>query len=194
MQDCSEDIALARSAADGEESAWERILDRTGDRLYALLCYQLGDREEAFDLLQETYLQAFRKIRDYRGEAPLETWLRVIAIRKAIDWRRTVLRRLRRNVPLEEAALPLSLPATGVWHDARLREARRALGLLSRVQRACFLLHEWEGFSFREVGAMLGCGEGTARVHASRARKKLRRILGMELRAIATGTAEGQAR
>ena len=90
MQDCQSDVELARRAASGEDSSWQRIYDETSDRLFSFLCYQVGDDDEALDLLQETYLQAFRRLDGYRGEAPLAAWLRVIALRKAIDWKRSV--------------------------------------------------------------------------------------------------------
>ena len=55
---CPQDLALATRAADGCEKAWREIYDRTRDRLFALLVYQTGQREEALELLQETYLSA----------------------------------------------------------------------------------------------------------------------------------------
>jgi RNA polymerase sigma-70 factor (ECF subfamily) len=85
MQDLQADRELAERAARGDEISWRRIYENTCDRLFALLCYQVRDRDTARDLLQETYIQAYRHLHRYRGEAPLGVWLRTIAVRKALD-------------------------------------------------------------------------------------------------------------
>jgi len=169
------DRELAERAGKGDNAAWREIYDSTRQRLFALIFYHLGDREEALDVLQETYTTAVRGIAKYRGEGSLESWLCGIALRRARDWKRRVLTRLRRTESLDEnpraagAAPPESL-------DER-RLLRRALASLSPKQRAAFLLHEWMGYSFAEAGAVLGIAEATARVHGHRARESLRKIL-----------------
>ncbi len=190
--DCRADLDLARRAGDGDEPSWKEIYDRTCGRLFALLCYQVGNREEALDLLQETYLRAFHRLGEYRGDAPLETWLRTIAIRKAIDWKRTILRRWRLTVELTESLVKVD-PPTGEIQADREREAmKRALATLSSSQRAALLLREWEEMSFREIAEVLHCKEGTARVHHTRACARMRRALrGGSLR-FRAGQPEGQ--
>jgi RNA polymerase sigma-70 factor (ECF subfamily) len=170
-----EDHALAGRAAGGEEAAWREIYTATRQRLFALLCYQVGDRTEALDVLQDTYLAAVRGIGAYRGEASLESWLSGIALRRARDWKRRFLPRWKRTAPLEEGF--------GV-EDVRSRpdpdEGRalnRALGKLPERQRNAVLLHESMGYSFREVAATIGVSEATARVHCFRGRETLRGLL-----------------
>jgi len=174
MKDCQSDVELARRAARGDDSSWRRIYDETSDRLFSLLCYQVGDEDEALDLLQDTYLQAFRRLNGYRGEAPLLAWLRVIALRKAIDWKRSVLRRLRRTAPLEEATIAVDADPPDPLPDAQPDALQRALAKLSDRQRAVLLLREWEEWSFREIAQALRCKESTARVHHARARRRMR--------------------
>lgn len=176
-RDCEADRALARSAALGDEDAWRRIYESTCNGLMALLSYQVGDRDEAMDLLQETYVQAYRSLAGYRGDAPLEAWLRVIALRKAIDWRRGPLRRLRRTVRLTEKTSPAIDQEPRLRTDAERRSLEAALRTLSPQQRAALLLHEMEGWSYKEIATLLGCKESTARVHHTRAAQKLRRSL-----------------
>jgi RNA polymerase sigma factor (sigma-70 family) len=191
--DCTEDRDLARRAAGGDESVWREIFDRTADRIFSLLCYQVGDRDEALDLLQETFLQAFRHLAAYRGDAPLEVWLRMIALRKAIDWKRTVLRRWKRTVALTETSARIDPPDTEIRSDAERATLERALQSLSAMQRAALLLREWEEWSFREIATALGCKESTARVHHTRARERMRKILG-EDPAFRAERAEGHTR
>jgi RNA polymerase sigma-70 factor (ECF subfamily) len=177
MRDCRPDLALARRAAGGDETAWKDIFEQTSSRLFALLCYQVGNREEALDLLQETYVVAYRRLSSYRGDAPLEAWLRVIALRKAIDWKRSVLRRWRRTRELGDAVAAIDPPQSNIHFDSERAALANALAQLSAVQRAALLLREWEEYSFREIGRALGCKESTARVHHTRARQKMRRLL-----------------
>jgi RNA polymerase sigma-70 factor (ECF subfamily) len=176
--DCTADRELAQRAAAGDEPAWREIFERTSDRLFALLRFQVGNREEALDLLQETYLGAFRRLSAYRGDAPIEVWLRRIAVRKAIDWKRTALRKLKRTVSLTETAVRVDPPAAEIHGDAERAALDSALRSLSSMQRAALLLREWEGWSFREIAGALGCNESTARVHHTRARARMRKLLG----------------
>jgi len=174
MMDLESDRRLTRGAASGDQKAWQEVYDRTCQGLFALLCYQVGKREEALDLLQETYLQAFRRLDQFRGDAPLEVWLRKIALRKALDWKRAWRRRGSRNESLPDD-LPAADPPTETLQFRTERAAvMKALSSISDVQRAVFLLREWEGMSFREVAEAVGCEEATARVHYARARAKLR--------------------
>jgi RNA polymerase sigma-70 factor (ECF subfamily) len=168
------DLELARRAAARDEAAWREIYEATHDRLFALLCYYTGSREEALELLQETYLSALRVIHRYRGDGSLVAWFVVIAIRRARDWRRRLLRSRRARERLEREAG--EDPPGQADPDAK-RRLQEALGRLKGKQRAAFLLRELEGMSFREIGRALGCGEGTARVHHFRARENLRRAL-----------------
>ncbi len=176
----AEDVALARRAQAGDETAWRILYQRTRQRLFALLAYQTGDRDEALDLLQEVYLHAFRSLRSYRGEGSLDAWLAVMAIRRARDWRRKLVRKKRHAPDDEEIGRtmeatgprgpdPDALPLRGVLE--------RALGQLHERPRAAFLLREVEDLSFREVAEALGVNEATARVHHLRARRALQGLL-----------------
>ena len=179
----AEDLALARRAAAHDEGAWREIYDRTRDRLFALLVYHTADREEALELLQETYLCALKALKRYQGTGPLEAYFAVIAIRRARDWKRRLFRWRRRRRLLEEAAAADAIAGAGQTAPDRphLRiRIQRALSRLGERQRTVFLLRELEGFSFREIGVALGCNESTVRVHFFRARRKMQKILGEE--------------
>jgi RNA polymerase sigma-70 factor (ECF subfamily) len=169
-----EDLALARRAALREEAAWREIYDVTRDRLFALLSYYTGQREEALELLQETYLGAIRSIDRYRGDGSLMSWMAIIAIRRARDWRRKLvqLKRTREALVAEQSNDPAPLP------DEHVRlQVRAAISELKGHQRGAFLMRELEGMSFREIGNALGCDEATARVHYFRARQTMKNLL-----------------
>jgi RNA polymerase sigma-70 factor (ECF subfamily) len=192
MRDCRSDLALARRAASGDQSSWREIYAATSDRLFSLLCYQVEDREEALDLLQETYLQAFRRIDSYRGDAPLEAWLRAIALRKALDWKRRALQRLKRMVSFDEKTIAPIFPSDNTRFSSERAALSRALARLSSHQRIVFLLHEWEEWSFKEISRLLSCKESTVRVHYTRARRRLQAQLKRPPGTIRTNGLEGQ--
>lgn len=175
MSPAHPDAELAGRAARGDGAAWREIYTATRDRLFALLSWQLGNREEALDLLQETYLAAVRGIAAYRAEGSLESWLVGIALRRARDWKRRFLPRIKRTSNLEEIhtaeqGLPQPDPEMG-------RRLRQALNRLTHHRRSAVVLHEWMGYSFREVAEALGVSEATARVHCFRGREDLRALL-----------------
>ena len=187
------DQNLIEQARQGNPAAWRAIYDSTCDRLFAFLCYQIGDRDEARDILQETYLTAFRRLDTYRGEAPLGVWLRSIALGRSIDWKRVFLRRLKRTGRLDETSEVAAEPdIQEVRFDSEDVALRRALGKLSHHQRAALLLREWEGRSFHEIAELIGCAESTARVHHARAREHMRAALGGRERTLVERDWEGQ--
>ncbi len=171
------DLTLARRAAARDEAAWREIYNVTRDRLFALLSYYTGDREEALELLQETYLSAIRKIDGYRGDGPLMSWFAIIAIRRARDWKRRLVQWRRKQEAL--TAEHLNDPPHVTDEDARIK-VREAISKLKGHQRGAFLMRELEGLTFREIGEALGCDEATARVHHFRARKSMQNLLGYE--------------
>jgi len=175
--DLQSDRDLSERARGGDSAAWRAIYDSTCDRLFSFLCYQIGDRDEARDILQETYLQAFRSLDGYRGDAPIAVWLRSIALGRSIDWKRVILRRLKRTAHLDESSARVEPEIQGVRFASEDRELHRALGKLSHQQRAALLLREWEDLSFGEIARLLGCAESTARVHHARAREHMRTVL-----------------
>jgi RNA polymerase sigma factor (sigma-70 family) len=174
------DVALARRAAARDEAAWRAIYERTHDRLFALLAYHVGDREEALELLQEVYLHALAGLSRYRGEGPLEAWFAIVAIRRARDWKRKLFRKRRHAVDDQELSLRLDATAPSGPDESALPLRRLLDGALAKLperQRAAFLLREVEDLSFKDVADALGVNEATARVHHLRARRALKELL-----------------
>ncbi len=176
----------------GEAAAFSRLVaDRTGD-IYALLCRLTDDPEEARDLTQETFLQAFRNIAGFRGDADLKTWLYRIAVNQARNrWRWWKRRRRERTVSLDaplggdsETTLVGLLadedgenPEQAALGRERERALLSALHTLSRPYREVIVLRDIEGFSYEEVADALSISVGTVKSRLSRGRNELRRRL-----------------
>ena len=193
----------ARTASGGDEQFLERlkagdgwafqrlVTERSGD-IYALLFRLTEDAEEARDLTQETFLQAFRYIAHFRGDADLRTWLYRIAVNQARNrWRWWKRRRRDRTVSLDapvsedfDAPFSASLqgdPGLDPERQALARERELALHAalksLSRPYREVIVLRDIEGLSYEEVAAALDLNVGTVKSRLSRGRNELRRRL-----------------
>jgi RNA polymerase sigma-70 factor (ECF subfamily) len=171
------DLQLALAARAGDEAAWRRIYDQTHASLYNFLCYQTGDRDHARDLLQETYVVAFTRLDTYRGQGSLSGWLRKVALRKGLDWRRLVALRARKLAALARDLTPLAANSAEETFPGLGDGIQAALDRLSSRQRAALLLRELEDQPFVAIADSLGCSEATARVHHHRACRNLRQWL-----------------
>lgn len=169
------DRTLAAAAALGERAAFETIVHRYGPMLYGYVRRMVGDGDAADDVVQETFVAAWRQIENYRGDAALKTWLFRICDRKIID-----SRRMRYAEPIDDRLIdPVdeangSDPAMVVSNTAFLTALERALAELPVRQRASWVLREIDGLTFPEIGATLNLSPGAARGHHHRAQATLR--------------------
>ena len=176
----------------GEAAAFNRLVEERHGDVYALLYRLTEDPEEARDLTQETFLQAFRHLANFRGDADLRTWLYRIAVNQARNrWRWWKRRRRDRTVSLDAPAregsdAPLSAalegePGADPEQQTLSRERERALHAalksLSRPYREVIVLRDIEGLSYEEVASALDLNVGTVKSRLSRGRNELRRRL-----------------
>jgi RNA polymerase sigma-70 factor (ECF subfamily) len=185
------DAELARRVAGGEPAAFEALMRRHNQALFRTARAILRDEAEAEDALQEAYLQAYRTIGSYRGEARLSTWLaRVVAnealmrLRKQV--RRSAIVPLQPGVAVEE----LNEIAEGSMDKEPESSARRAevrklleerIDALPGAYRAVFMLRGVEEYSVEETAAILQIPEATVRSRFFRARSLLREGLAAEV-------------
>ncbi|MEX2273214.1 MAG: RNA polymerase sigma factor [Vicinamibacterales bacterium] len=176
-----DDLALAERCQAGDFEAFEALYREHSSRLFGLSVRMLGNRTEAEDMLQDIFLTAHRKLKSYRGDARLSTWLFRLATNLCLDHLRSKSSRMTQaTTSLEddnaiEPVSPSSGPAVGAVHQIDLE---RAIARLPDGCRAAFLLHDVEGFEHGEVGSMLGISEGTSKSQVHKARLKLRKLLG----------------
>lgn len=175
----SADIELARRCRDGDAAAFEDLYRAHATRLYTLLLRMSGSRAEAEDLLQETFLQAHRKLHGFRGDSTLGTWLYRLAVNQCLDFLRgRQARQARATASLdEEGAAEPARPAPAIPQPVSQIDLERAIARLPDGCRAAFVLHDVEGFEHHEVAALLGVSQGTSKSQVHRARLKLRAML-----------------
>jgi len=161
----------------GELAAFERLYAGLAPPLRQYLRALTFDAATAEDLLQETFLQLHRSRRTYRPPRPVRPWAFSIARNVYRMDRRSDGRRRRHEAPAEEDVPEIPVPAAADGLAGRL-EVRRALAGLSSEGRESLLLHHVWGFSFGEIGGLLGIRGGTAKLRAHRALTALRSLLG----------------
>jgi RNA polymerase sigma-70 factor (ECF subfamily) len=165
-----------RRARDGDQEAFRRLYDDNVDRVYRLTYRMAGRDDLARDFTQETFLRAYRKLSQFRGDAAFSTWLHSIAVSVSLNGLRKVDRHRRRERDIEDAAhLGTAASTVNPWLRKRLDEA---IDGLTEIYRTVFLMHDLEGFSHKEIAEVLGVAEGTSKARLSRARAKLREDLG----------------
>lgn len=160
-----------------EEGAFDEMMERKAGPLMGLGCRLVGDREEARDIVQLTFLRAWENRHRFNRRWSPNTWLYRIATNLAIDYIRARDHRRLKADPVRRHLYSVEQRDRDL-PDLRDREVRSILeklaGGLSERQRLVFLLREVEGLSSREVAKILGCRESTVRNHLFSARKLLR--------------------
>jgi RNA polymerase sigma-70 factor (ECF subfamily) len=160
----------------GRVEAFDALYAALAPDVRAGLLAACRDAARADDLLQETFLHLHRARATYQPGLPVRPWVRGIARRVYLMDRRAALRRGRRE---DAVAADAGSPAPGgPRYEGERRGLERALAGVSPEVRAPFLLHHLLGFTFAEIAARLGIEVGAAKVRSSRARIRLRAMLG----------------
>jgi RNA polymerase sigma-70 factor (ECF subfamily) len=171
------DAALVRQARRGDAGAFDTLVRRHYRAAYAVALAVLGNRADAEDVCQDSFLKALERLEDCREPEKFAGWLLQVVRNRARNYRD--YRRVRRTASLDpEWAASGDNPARAV-ERAELRAAiMAALGSLSELQREVVLLHDLEGWPHRDVGETLGISEVASRQHLFLARRVLRERLG----------------
>jgi RNA polymerase sigma-70 factor (ECF subfamily) len=160
----------------GGDSAAERVLyDAHVDRVYRLAFRMTGDDDLAQDCTQEAFIRAFSRLREWRGEAALGTWIHSITVSVTLNALRKSKRFQQREADLDEATHVAS-PQREAEPDLKER-MKRAIDALPERYRTVFVMHDVEGYTHEEIGAVLDAPAGTCKARLSRARSKLREAL-----------------
>jgi RNA polymerase sigma-70 factor (ECF subfamily) len=188
--DDDSDAALRQRVVDGEQAAFAGLMRRYNRRLYRVARSILRDDAEAEDALQDAYIQAYRALPDFRGEASLATWLTRIVMNAALMRRRRSGRmaeviELGADAPLEHGGAATDAAESGQPEHAALRAQARGLieakiDGLPEVFRTVFILRAVEELSVEETGRVLDIPEATVRSRYFRARGMLRESLARE--------------
>jgi RNA polymerase sigma-70 factor (ECF subfamily) len=161
---------IARVIA-GDRLAGRALYDTHAPRVYSLAYRLSGDAEKAREFTQDTFIRAFSRLAQFRGDAAFSTWLHRITVTVVSNARRSEVR-IAREVALDEAStIEMSAPEA----EPDLRECiARAVQALSEVYRTTLVMHDIEGYTHAEIAEVLGVPEGTCKSRLSAARAQLR--------------------
>jgi RNA polymerase sigma-70 factor, ECF subfamily len=178
--DATEGAAVLARARQGDSEAFRALVEQHSRSVFRLAYRMTRNEQDAEDVVQESFLRAYRQLGRFESRANFGTWLYRIVANCSVDLMRSKQARHDqvRGESLDAAA---ELPASDIPGPERLarsaevdRRVREALGALSPLERAAFTLRHYEGRSIDEIGSTLGLGTSAAKHSVFRAVKKLR--------------------
>jgi RNA polymerase sigma-70 factor (ECF subfamily) len=170
-------------ARNGDVRGYESLYHSHRSRVYSLCLRFTGNTSDAEDLAQDVFLQVYRKISTFRGDAKFGSWLYRVAMNLVLmHFRRRRPHEISLNAPRTLNSDPMqSQLRDQSWTSSFLVERvalGRALGSLSKARRSVVLLHDVNGFTHGEVGQRLGLAAGTSKSQLHKAHVELRDMLG----------------
>jgi RNA polymerase sigma-70 factor (ECF subfamily) len=171
----TEDARLVGLARRGVASAFDELFRMHSRRVHDLAYSLLGDRDGADDVVQEVFVRVHRRLGSFRGQCSLRGWILRITVNECVSQRRRVQRQNRQRQELQAAAV--GLRATRDRRMEYAQAARQALQTLRPVDRALVVMRDVQGYTYEEIGEVLGSSSNSVRVRLHRARKALRREL-----------------
>ena len=167
--------AIVRRAQEGDVDAFEAVYRAHASAVHALCRRMCGDDAEAVELVQDVFVRAWERLRSFRGQSALATWLHRMAVNVVLEkWRSTKRDALRMIDDPDGLALDTQLP---LRDPDTIMDVAAATTRLPAGARAVFVLHDIEGYSHDEIAAMTGIAAGTSRTQLFRARRALARLL-----------------
>jgi RNA polymerase sigma-70 factor (ECF subfamily) len=200
----NDEVRLVARAKEGDFDAFETLVSRSEGKVYSHILRFVANEEDARDLLQETYLSAYKNLAKFKGDSAFSTWVYRIATNHA-------LMKLRKKHPQEVAFDEIHVPtheelrgrSISDWHvdprEALLRSELRgvlesAIGKLPALYRAVVLMRDVEELSTEETARALGISEGAVKTRLHRARIFLREALAPYFESEAVETTSGNTR
>jgi RNA polymerase sigma-70 factor (ECF subfamily) len=170
-----EEAQLVTAVLAGDPRAEREFYDRHVDRVYRLAFRMSGDDALAREFTQDTFVRAFDKLKDFRRDSSLATWLHAITSSVVLNGLKKV-KRIRGREEGRDELPDVEVTKRIAEPDLKVKLAR-AIDALPNGYRAVFVMHDVEGFTHEEIGGALGIQPGTSKAQLFRAREKLRAAL-----------------
>jgi len=184
-----DDTALVAQAQEGDMRAFDALVLRHRDRIFAMICQMTHNEADAWDLSQEVFIKAWQGLRHFESKSKFSTWLYRIAHNAFYDWSRR--RKITSSGELNDALLeqdqidPLAIavplaptsPDAQLDHDELRHRIELALSSLSAEHRETVLLKDVHGLSYKEIATTMQCTMGTVMSRLFYARQKLQALL-----------------
>lgn len=181
-----DDTALVRDARKGDMGAFEELVARHRDKIYARAYSMMRNEEEAIDLSQEAWVKAWQRLVQFQGQSSFATWITRIVINLCLDQLRRQKRQRAESIEEldeESGGVERKMPVVTVNPTERLERGElrqridRAMTQLSYEHRTVLVLHEFEEMEYKEIAKTMDCSIGTVMSRLFYARRKLASLL-----------------
>ena len=180
------DEKLVSAAQKSDMAAFEELVARHRDKIYARAFSMMRNEDEAIDLSQEAWVKGWQRLKQFQGESSFVTWMTRIVINLCLDQLRKQKRHRAESIEVmeeESGGVERQMPVVTVNPTAGLerKELRqridKALGQLSNEHRTVLILHEFEELEYKEIAKKMGCSIGTVMSRLFYARRKMAALL-----------------
>jgi RNA polymerase sigma-70 factor (ECF subfamily) len=182
----ADDQTLVRAAQRGDMQAFEELVARHRDKIYARAFSMMRNEEEAIDLSQEAWVKGWQRLAQFQGESSFGTWLTRIVINLCLDQLRKQKRHRIESIEAMteesggvERQMPVVSvnPTAGLERDELRQRIDKALSQLSYEHRTVIILHEFEEMEYKQIAKTMGCSIGTVMSRLFYARRKMAALL-----------------
>jgi RNA polymerase sigma-70 factor (ECF subfamily) len=182
----AEDQKLVRLAQRGDMAAFEELVARHRDKIYARALSMMRNEDEAIDLSQEAWVKGWQRLKQFQGESSFGTWMTRIVINLCLDQLRKHKRQRTESIEAmdEESGgverhMPVLTvnPTAGLERNELRQRIDKALGQLSYEHRTVLVLHEFEEMEYKEIAKAMDCSIGTIMSRLFYARRKMAALL-----------------
>jgi RNA polymerase sigma-70 factor (ECF subfamily) len=182
----ADDKQLVAASQDGGMEAFEELIFRHRDKIYARAYSMMRNEDEALDLSQEAWIKAWQRLKQFHGDSSFATWMTRIVINLCLDQiRRQKLKRAESIEKLDEelGGVERQMPVVSVNPTAgmELSELRQridqAMVKLSDAHRTVLILHEFEELEYKQIAKVMGCSIGTVMSRLFYARRRMASLL-----------------
>lgn len=181
-----EDEKLVRAAQKGDTAAYEELVARHRDKIYARAYSMMRNEEDAIDLSQEAWVKGWQRLAQFQGESSFATWMTRIVINLCLDQLRRQKRHRTESIEVmdeESGGVERQMPVVVVNPTERLERAElrkridKALTQLSETHRTALVLCEFEEMEYKEIAKLMNCSIGTVMSRLFYARRKMASLL-----------------
>jgi len=182
-----EDPKLVKLAQGGNLEAYDELIRRYQERIYATIYHMTSNHEDANDLAQETFIKAFQALKSFKGDSSFFTWVYRIAVNKTINFLKQ--RKNKTHMSLNDldfnaehdpdlvALVSDKTPRRDVSLIELQEKLNGAMQKLSEIHRLVVTLHDVQGLSHEDISKIMGCNTGTVRSRLFYARQQLQAYL-----------------
>jgi RNA polymerase sigma-70 factor (ECF subfamily) len=182
----AKDDALVKAARRGDMRAFEELVARHRDKIFARAFSMMRNEDDAVDLSQEAWVKGWQRLKQFQGESSFATWMTRIVINLCLDQLRRQKRHRTESIEgmdEESGGVERQMPVVTVNPTERLErgELRKkidgAMGKLSEEHRTVLVLHEFEEMEYKEIAKTVDCSIGTVMSRLFYARRKMAALL-----------------